>query len=163
MARKVFSSFHYKADNWRAAKVRNIGAIEGNQLASDNDWESITSGGDSAIKRWIDNQMKGRSCVVVLIGSATAGRKWIDYEIKKGWADEKGIVGVHIHNLTDRFDNQSAKGQNPFAHLYLDNQKLSSIVRAYDPPYSSSKYVYNHIRDNIESWIEEAINIRSQY
>ena len=36
MIRKVFFSFHYKRDNWRAAQVRNIGVIEGNKTVSDN-------------------------------------------------------------------------------------------------------------------------------
>lgn len=165
MTRKIFSSFHYKPDNWRAAKVRSIGAIEGNKLAHDNDWESITSGGDSAIKRWIDEQMKGKSCVVVLIGSATAGRKWINYEIKKGWDDSKGILGICIHNLEDRDGRQSQKGRNPFDQFTIgdDNRKLSSIVKVYDPPYTRSANVYNYIRDNIVNWIEEAIQIRMRY
>jgi len=49
--RQVFYSFHYKPDCWRAATVRSIGSIEGNKPASDNDWESITSAGDLAIKK----------------------------------------------------------------------------------------------------------------
>ena len=28
MARRVFFSFHYKADNWRASQVRNMGEAE---------------------------------------------------------------------------------------------------------------------------------------
>jgi hypothetical protein len=55
---------------------------------------------------------------VVLIGPATAGRKWINYEINKAWTDNKGVVGIHIHNLKDRFGNQSAKGANPF-HMFM--------------------------------------------
>ena len=47
MARRVFYSFHYKPDNWRAAQVRNIGAIEGNNPASDNDWEAVKKGWSS--------------------------------------------------------------------------------------------------------------------
>ena len=76
--RQIFYSFHYKPDSWRAAKVRNIGVIEGNNPVSDNDWETITKGGNDAIKRWIDNQMKYRSCTVVLVGSNTANRKKVD-------------------------------------------------------------------------------------
>lgn len=165
MARKIFSSFHYKPDNWRAATVRSIGAIEGNQLASDNDWESVTSGGDPAIEKWIAEQMKGKSCVVVLIGAGTAGRKWINHEIKKGWNDGKGLLGIHIHNLKDRDGDQSTKGSNPFTGFTVgdDKKKLSSIVKTYDPPFSTSTYVYNHIRDNIVDWIEEAIEIRKEY
>jgi len=33
---------------------------------------------------WIDEQMAGKSCVVVLIGSKTAGRDWVEYEFKNG-------------------------------------------------------------------------------
>ena len=51
------------------------------------------------IESWIDNQMAKRSCVVVLIGENTAGRKWINYEIKKAIELDKGIVGIYIHNL----------------------------------------------------------------
>ena len=81
MKRRVFYSFHYKPDNWRASKVRNIGAIEGNQPATDNDWETVKRGGDRAIERWIAGQMRGRSCTVVLVGANTANRKWINREI----------------------------------------------------------------------------------
>ena len=47
MAQRVFYSFHYKPDASRASQVRNIGAVEGNQPASDNDWETVTGGGDA--------------------------------------------------------------------------------------------------------------------
>jgi len=87
MARAVFYSFHYKPDNWRASKVRQMGALEGNQLLSDNDWEDVTSGGEQAIENWIAEQMRGKSCEVVLIGASTAGRKWVKYEIEKAWDD----------------------------------------------------------------------------
>ena len=58
MARKCFYSFHYKPDNWRVAKIRNIGVIEGNKPASDNDWETIVGGGPAKIEKWIAEQMK---------------------------------------------------------------------------------------------------------
>lgn len=73
--RQVFCSFHYKPDCWRASQVRNIGAIEGNKPAPDNDWETITRSGDDAIKNWIKEQMKYRSCTIVLVGENTADRK----------------------------------------------------------------------------------------
>jgi hypothetical protein len=161
--RRVFYSFHYKADAWRAAQVRNMGVVEGNEPASDNDWEQITRGGDAAIERWIDKQMEGRSCVVVLIGSETARRKWIKYEIKKGWNDGKGVVGIFIHNLKDRDGQQTRKGKNPFDDFTLNGQRLSTIVKAYDPPYSASEQVYTYIKQNLAGWIEEAIQIRGRH
>ena len=81
MARKVFYSFHYQADGWRASKVRNIGVVEGNAPATDNKWEEVKRGGDAGIKRWIDEQLAGRTCTIVLVGAETAARQWVKYEI----------------------------------------------------------------------------------
>lgn len=164
MSRNVFYSFHYKPDNWRASQIRNIGVVEGNKPAHDNDWESIKKGGDTSIKKWIDNQLVGRSCTIVLIGEKTAGRKWINYEIEKTWSNGKGLVAIHIHNIKDSNGNQSSKGGNPFKFFTVgdDKKNLSKIVKAYDPPYSSSSYAYNYIKDNLEEWVEEAIKIRKK-
>lgn len=162
MARKVFYSFHYSQDSWRASQVRNIGAIEGNPAASDNDWETITKGGDKAIQKWIDDQLNGRSCAIVLIGQNTADRKWINYEIKKAWEDGKGVLGINIHGLKDRQGRQSVQGANPFdGFTFPSGKQLSSIVKTYNPPYADSKDVYAHIEANIEGWIETAIKIRN--
>lgn len=163
MARRVFYSFHYKPDNWRVSQVRNIGTIEDNKPANDNDWETVTSGGDDKIKKWIADQMNGRSCTVLLIGKDTAGRKWINHEIIKTWDDKKGILGVYIHNLKNSSGEQTTKGLNPFDYITIGgtSNKLSSVVKVYDPPYSNSKDVYNYIANNLESWIDEAIKIRN--
>lgn len=163
MARKVFFSFHYKPDNWRASQVREIGAIEGNTPVSDNTWEEITRGGDPAIKKWIDGQLKDRSCTVVLVGEKTADRKWINYEIDESWKRRKGVVGICIHNLKDNEGNQSSKGKNPFDYVKDGDKKLSSLVKVYDPPYETSTNVYDHIKKNIAAWVEEAIDIRNKY
>jgi len=163
MVRRVFYSFHYLPDAWRTSQIRNIGKIEGSKTASDNDWETVKKGGDEAIKKWINDQLEGRSCTIVLIGAETAGRKWIKYEIKKSWDDSKGILGIYIHNLKDASGKQATKGKNPFADFNIAGTPLDSIVKTYDPPFSDSKDVYSYISDNIEKWIEDAINIRAKY
>lgn len=163
MARRIFYSFQYKPDNWRVSKIRNIGAIEGNKPATDNDWETVTGGGDPAIEKWIKEQMSGRSCAVVLIGQSTAGRKWINYEIVESWKKGMGVLGVHIHNITNSRDEQASKGKNPFSGFKIGETALDSIVKTYDPPFSTSKYVYNHIAENIADWIDDAIAIRKKY
>lgn len=160
MKRRVFYSFHYLPDNWRASQVRNIGVVEGNRPATDNDWEAITKKGENAIRNWIDNQMRGRSCAVVLVGTNTACRKWIDYEIEKAWKDGKGVVGIRVHGLKDRHRQVSRRGKNPFGHLRIDGKALSSIVKCHDPAGSTSQDRYAWIRDNLSSVIDEAIQIR---
>lgn len=163
MAKRAFFSFHYKPDHWRASQVRNMGVIEGDAPVSDNDWESIKKDGDPAIEKWIADQMTGKSCVVVLIGTDTAGRKWINYEIIKAWNDHKGVLGIYIHKLKDSDSNQSSKGVNPFDSITLikSGVKLSSVVKAYDPPYSDSTQAYAHIKSNLSEWVEAAITIRN--
>lgn len=151
------------ADNWRVSQVRNIGAVEGSPLLKDNEWEAIERQGEAAIQRWIDSQMAGRPCVIVLIGSATAGRKWVKYEIKKAWSDGKGLLGIHIHNLQDRHARTAVKGKNPFEDFTLDGTSLASIVPVYDPTGHTSQEVYGTIAANIERWIENAIAVRNRH
>ena len=163
MARRVFYSFHYDRDNWRAATVRNIGVVEGNSPASDNDWETVKRGGDAAIKRWIAGQMDRRTCTVVLAGTHTANRKWINYEIVKSWDDGMGVVGIHIHGLKNADGRVSTKGANPFASITHSKtgKKLSLIVKCYNPAGSNSQERYNWIKKHLANAIEEAINIRN--
>jgi hypothetical protein len=158
--RQVFFSFEYKKDAWRASEVRNMGKVDNNSTFSDNDWEEVKEKSDQKIREWINDQMAKRSCLVVLVGSTTSGRKWIDYEIKKAYELNKGIVGIYVHNLKDQNGDQTTKGSNPFYNILIgkNNERLSNYVTCYNSPYSSSTYVYNDIKDNIEQLIEDAIS-----
>ena len=162
MARRVFYSFHYDPDHWRAAMVRRIGSTEGNRPATDNGWEAVKRGGDTAITKWIAGQMKNRSCTIVLVGTGTADRKWISHEIAKSWSDRMGVVGIHIHGLKNADGKVSSKGRNPFDFITLKNsgKKLSSVVKCYDPGGQSSKERYAWIAKHLANAVEEAIAIR---
>jgi len=142
--------------------VRNIGAIEGNKAAPDNDWETVTKGGPAAIKKWIADQMYGRSCTVVLIRTNTAGRKWINHEIIKSWDDGMGVVGIHIHGLKNSKGEIATKGKNPFASIGYGNsgKMLSSIVKCYDPAGSNSQARYDWIKQHLANAVAEANKIR---
>lgn len=166
--RRVFYSFHYATDSWRAATVRNIGVVEGNRPATDNKWEEVKRGGDAAIRKWIADQMRYRSCTVVLVGADAAGRYWIDHEIRKTWEGGMGLAGIHIHGLRNQDGRISSKGPNPFAHFTVEDSNgykrhLSSVVKCYNPPGSNSRQRYNWIRDNLADIVEEALRIRSTY
>lgn len=158
MAKKCFLSFHYKPDNWRVSQVRQIGAIEEQPLLDSNKWEEIKKKGDSAIEEWIADNMKGKECLVVLVGEKTAGRRWVKHEIKKAWKDGIGVLAIYIHNLKNADGEQSAKGSNPFTGLTVDGVAVSGKV--YDPPYSTSTNVYDHIKLNIETWVSDAVKAR---
>ena len=143
--------------------MRNMGATEHDELVSSNAWEEVKRGGDAAIQRWINEQMSTRSCVIVLVGSQTAGRRWVDYEIRKAWNDRKGLLGIYIHSLLNQNRRASSKGANPFAPVGLQNGgTLDQHVAAYDPPGLTSQDVYAYIKGNIEAWVEHAIRTRRQ-
>ena len=161
MARRVFFSFHYARDFWRTSQVREIGALEKNTPVSDNDWEAIKAQGDAAIKRWIDNQLSGKSCAIVLIGTQTAQRRWVKYEIQRAWEAGKGVLGIHIHRLKDQNGEQCAEGENPLTKLPLTRGDLSKTV--HNPSQTTSKGVYGHIEQHIADWVETAIAVRKEY
>jgi len=158
--RRIFYSFHFDNDVMRVQQIRNIGSLEENKPVSANDWEKVKKGGAEAIEKWIENNMHGRSCVVVLVGEETASRKWVKYEIKKAWEDGKGLLGIYIHNLKCPREGKCSKGENPFAQFSIDDVPLSKIVKCYNPIASDA---YNSIADNLEEWIEDAIEIRDEY
>lgn len=153
--RQIFYSFHFDNDVFRVQQIRNMGALEENKPVSHNEWETIKRGGDRAIEKWIDDTMYYRSCVVVLIGEETHKRPWVQYEIKKAWKDGKGLLGIHINNLKDPKTGTCSKGPNPFDQFtFKDKQGNIKTIPCKTPSVSDA---YNDIKNNIESWVEEAI------
>jgi len=159
MAKKpIFFSFHYGKDVMRVQQIRNIGALEGNQPVSANQWEEVKRKGDGAIKKWIDDNMKYRQCVIVLVGEETANRPWVKYEIKKAWEDGRPIFGIYIHNLNCPRTGKGRAGKNPFdSFTFKDGNKMSSVVKCYNPKFNNA---YKDIAENMEYWMQCAINQR---
>jgi hypothetical protein len=160
MSRKVFFSFHFKRDAWRAGQVRN------SDLLADEDeygvidsvaWEKIEREGDEAIKRWINDQLKYTSSTVVLVGAQTAERDWVDYEIRKSWERGNALLAVRIHNVKDQNRETDVAGPNPLDSIRLaDGKSLSSICKTYD-------WVTNDGRNNLGTWVEDAFQARGVY
>ncbi len=153
--RKIFYSFHFDNDVFRVQQIRNIGSLEDNKPVSANEWEKVKKGGDAKIEEWIDDNMHGRSTVIVLIGEETHKRKWVKHEIKKAWNEGKTLLGIYIHNINCMKNGKCSKGTNPFEQFIMeDGGKLSDYVKCYNPKSSDA---YNDVKDNLEDWIDEAI------
>jgi MTH538 TIR-like domain (DUF1863) len=139
MARRVFFSFHWD-DVWRANQVRNSWLVrpegESPKFADWAEWEEVKNAGDESIKGWIDRQMNGASVTCVLIGSKTASRRYVQYEIRKSWERRMGLLGVRIHNLRDPLGTVGMMGLNSFQQLTVTTptgqRTLSSLVATYD-------------------------------
>lgn len=154
----VFYSFHFNNDVMRVQQIRQMGMIDGDEPVSKNDWETVKRSGSSAIERWIDANMKYKHCVVVLIGTETHTRPWVHDEIRKAWAENRGLLGIHIHNLRCPNQGTCAKGVNPFDQYEFRDG--GTIVRppVYDPP---SYDAYNHIKNNLAARVNDAIARRT--
>ena len=103
MARSVFYSFHYQNDISRVMTVRNRWVTYGNQTISGiidhATFEKVQRQGDTAIKRWIDDQLNGTSATVVLIGADTLNRPFVQYEICESLKRGNAVIGVYIHRI----------------------------------------------------------------
>ena len=153
MAQSVFFSFDYDQDNWRVQKVQNMGRISGGVAFEPQDWEQVRRSTDAAVERWIDEQMKHTRAVIVLIGEYTHDSRWVRHEIIKAWNENRPLVGIDIHGLTNAAGYTSRKGANPFDIELTGGALMSSYVPRFTPTGLSSQSVYNDIRENIEDWV----------
>ncbi len=141
MARRVFFSFKYKSDVSRANVVRNSWVAQGKESAGFIDaagFESLKRQGDNAIRNWIDNQLKGTSVTVVLVGKKTCSSRWVRYEIEKSEERGNGLLGIDISKIKDLQGDTS--------------ERCGIIPEGYSFYYWNSDEGYK----NIGSWIEKA-------
>ena len=156
MARRVFFSFHYKNDVWRANQVRNSWVTQSKEAAGFIDsaeFEKIKKKGDAAVEKWIDKQLNNTSVTVILIGSETCDRKYVKYEAKASYKKGNGIIGVYIHQLKNKDGKKSKKGSTTFGVLGKDkngdNIYFHDVAKVYD-------YVDDKGYSNLGKWIESA-------
>ena len=107
MARRVFFSFHYENDIWRANQVRNANVVAGPDVAGffdHSEYEDAKRKGPEAIKRMILRHLENTTVTVVLIGRFTASRFWVRYEIAQSIKRKNGLLGIYIHHLKSPHD-----------------------------------------------------------
>jgi hypothetical protein len=159
MSRHVFYSHHYDEDRSRVAPLLGPGsrALQGQLEASVADWDKLKRSGSFGIKRWLDQQLKGRSCTIVLIGSHTASRPLILEEIKRSWELGLSLIGVHIHPLKDAKGQPSTRGDNPFLQPATGLGDLGATVPVFESSETDSKLAYRDIADHLPQWVEQGV------
>lgn len=157
MARRVFFSFHYANDVWRANIVRHGWVTQGKEVAGYIDkaeFEKVKKKGKKAIENWIDNQLKGTSVTVVLIGSKTLDRPYVQYEIRESIRRENAIIGVQIGSIKNR-DGKTTTSQSQYK-LIDGKQWFSDVVEGfYD-------YSLGDGYSNLGKWIENAAKAKGK-
>jgi len=134
MARRVFFSFEYEHDVFRANVVRKSGMTKGIEEAGFIDaaeFEKVKKKGDAAIKAWIDGQLKGTTVTVVLVGQDTCSSKWVQYEIEASKKRGNGLLGIDISKIKDMSGNMSERcGQIPTGYpfyLWFKNKGYENL------------------------------------
>ncbi len=142
MAHRTFFSFHYERDVQRASVVRNSSKLKPSitpEWIEASIWESAKKTSDEAVKRLIAEALVGTSVTAVLIGTQTASRRWVKYEIDSSIARGNGLLGIYVHNIKDFAENTDSKGTNP----------LPSGYRTYD-------WINNGGYNNLGTWVDDA-------
>lgn len=156
MARRVFFSFHYENDIWRANQVRNSWVGRNREDCGFWDaslWEATKLKGDAAIYKLIDDGLRNTSVTAVLIGSQTANRKYIEYEILESYKRGNGLLGIYIHNLQNQSGRTDTIGSNPFDFIRVPQNGYNVVLSSLYPTY----YWYgNDGYANFGSWVETA-------
>lgn len=157
MARRVFFSFHYDNDINRTMIVRNSWVTQGKEVAGFIDkaeFESIKRRGKDAVERWIDGQLEGTSVTVVLIGSETLERPYVQYEIRKSIERGNGLIGVYIHGIRDMCSSSFSKKGN--IHSVIGYGQYG-IPKYFDEVCDG---IYDYVSDNgyqnMGKWIEDS-------
>ena len=99
--------------------------------------EEAKKKGDAAIRALIDKGLENTSVTVVCVGSRTAGRKYINYEIDRSIARGNGIVAVQIHHLKDQSGDTDPAGSIPAkiesnghkAYKYTNHETLGKWIK----------------------------------
>jgi hypothetical protein len=156
MTRHVFFSFHYERDIWRVNTVRNCWVVRGSQEAIFWDhslWEQTKLRGDKALQNLIDEGLRGASVTAVLIGSDTASRRWVQYEIEQSHLLKKGMFGVYINGIKDAQGQVDPQGANPF-------EQLTAPIQGVPTSYARLYRIYDWVRDggyqHFATWVEQA-------
>ena len=163
MARQVFFSFHYENDINRANVVRNSWVVQGKREANYIDkaaFEKVKRQGQQAVRSWIDKQLEGTSVTVVLIGTETLNRPFVQYEICKSLERGNAVIGVHIDSIRDmRTQMTSVKGNVHTIIGYYNNDKP-----AYFDAIACGIYDYmgNNGYYTMGEWIEKAAKSRGK-
>ena len=117
MARRVFFSFHHE-NHIREQTKLNANVVVDTYLVGFFDHlrkydKNYKKTGKDGIQRMILNHLKDTTVTVVLIGTETANRPWVKYEIEQSIARKNGLLGIYIHHLKDPNKRPSSRGAKP--------------------------------------------------
>lgn len=142
-SRNCFVSYHHDNDQHYIAKLRKtISSMKIADYSLKNDIGHLT---DETIYKKVREKMRNCSVTVVLIGSRTGHRKWIDWEI---WAS--------LRSYTHPYDQLKSFKPNGLLAIYLPTNSHSVPERLADN--IKSGYAVSMKWENLERDFESKVN-----
>jgi hypothetical protein len=156
--KRVFFSFDFVDDLWRASVVRNRWVMEP-ALAAGGFWSAEFMGGNpppaADIEAFIDEQIEQADVTAVLIGTNTSRREHVGYAIRRSAELGRGLLGIYIEKCKDKFGRTSARGASPFDLIRIDRdgelRTLTEVVPMYD-------WVEDDGFHHLHAWIADAMS-----
>lgn len=158
MARRVYFAFHYQNDISRVNVVRNSWLTHKDRESAGffdgSLWERAKRTGDNAIKSMILDGLEGTSVTAFLLGSETAHRPWVRYELEESHKRGNGLLAIRIHGIKNFAQQTSWPGPNIFDTFWTTNtsgqrEYLSWSYRLYD-------WVSDNGYSNLGLWVQQA-------
>ena len=154
--RKVFVSYHHGGDQ---AYYNEFSRIFHDQYEAvfDNSLERAYDSDDVnyVMRRIRENHIHGTSCTVVLCGSQTRWRKYVDWEIKATLDKQHGLVAVQLPTLPvgmegrvhvpDRLFDNISSGYAVWMHW--SQLTLHSLNQAVETTINREKWRISNTRD----------------
>ena len=163
MARRLFFSFHYERDIWRVQQVRNSWVTHADREDAGywdaGLWEEAKKKGDAAVHKMIDAGLVGSSVTAVLIGTETANRPYVQYEIEQSFNKGNGLLGIYINGMKDQSGQTDlSAAPNPFANVSVAIGGRRGSLDS-DPRIKMYNWAANDGYNNLARWVEDAARL----
>jgi hypothetical protein len=156
MPKRVFFSFDFIDDLWRASVVRNRWVMDPTTSGPGFWAAEFTTGNPTpaALEAFVDEQVAAAQVTAVLIGARTASCAHVSHAIRRSAELGRGLVGIYVDQCKDRFGSTSSRGPNPFDLVTVDRDgtlvSLSELVPTYD-------WVNDDGFHNLATWIADGM------
>ena len=98
--------------------VRPDSLLAGRTFYDSSLWERRQIEDPETVKRVIREGVGYTSAVCVLVGTETATRRWVRYEIARAVIDKRGLLAVHLNGIRHhQFLVQHVRGSNALAQM----------------------------------------------
>lgn len=150
MAHKVFVSYHHENDQKKADYLRDTYGANNTLLDRSLDEAYEDMDDDEILEAIRQDHLKDSTVTIVLIGSETANRKWVDWEIYAslrpyGSRSRNGLLGIYLptagdaparlqdnidsgYAVTMKWENLSTQLENKINEAF-NNREKTDLVR----------------------------------